>query len=86
MLFRSAGGDHGAIYGWICYTPLKSTAVIHYVYVRDPLRRTGIGRRLVEACGVALDRPVPVTQVTSDGRAVATGRARIVETQIGDVL
>ena len=81
-----AVGDDGAVFGWICYTPLRSTAVVHYLYVRAPLRRTGIGRRLLEACGVALDRPVPVTQVTADGRAVAKGRARIVETQIGDVL
>ncbi|HPP84063.1 MAG TPA: hypothetical protein PLZ50_10980, partial [Rubrivivax sp.] len=38
------GGD-GAVFGWICYTPLRSTSVVHYVYVRAPLRRTGIGRR-----------------------------------------
>ena len=64
---RVAVGDDGAVFGWICYTPLRSTAVVHYLYVRAPLRRTGIGRRLLEACGVALDRPVPVTQVTDSG-------------------
>lgn len=82
-----ATGDGGAIFGWVCYTPLRTTAVIHYVYVRAPLRGTGIGRTLLAATGVALDRPVAVTSATAEARARA-GRAgvRLVETQASEVM
>jgi GNAT superfamily N-acetyltransferase len=34
------------ILGWICYTPMPSSRIIHYVYVRDKLRLRGIASAL----------------------------------------
>lgn len=47
--------------GWICYTPLRSTAVVHFVYVREPERRRGLGTELLRAAGVDLARVVTST-------------------------
>ena len=61
------------VIAWCCYTPLASTAVLHYVYVRRVhgyggervmMRGRGIGRSLVSAAGVDLARVVPYTHAT----------------------
>lgn len=52
------------IAGWICYTPLASSAVLHWIYVRDQFRGAGIGRALVEAAGIDITRTVLYTQHT----------------------
>lgn len=36
------------ILGWIAYTPLPASRVIHYAYVRDRMRHRGIARKLLE--------------------------------------
>lgn len=56
----------GTAAGWVCYTPLRSTAIVHYLYTRKAigaleLRRRGIGRALVQRAAVDLARPVPYT-------------------------
>ena len=33
--------------GWICYTPTPRALVLHYAYVRDKMRRRGIGRAML---------------------------------------
>lgn len=47
--------------GWVCFTPLLTTAVVHYVYVREPRRGSGIARQLAAAAAVDLARPIPYT-------------------------
>lgn len=34
------------ILGWLCYTPMPSSRIVHYVYVRDKLRLRGIASAL----------------------------------------
>lgn len=57
--------DSDRIYGWACGEP----GVVHYVYVRDTRRRTGLGRRLVEA--VAGEKPRWCTTLTPAVQMVA---------------
>lgn len=43
------GGAEGRILGWVCAEVLgDGTCAIHYVYVKDPYLRLGIGDLLVE--------------------------------------
>lgn len=67
------------VVGWCCFTPLASTAVLHYVYTRrihgrgearTEMRFRGIARDLVTAAGVDLARVVPYTHATDCSRAV----------------
>jgi len=38
----------GRLLGYVCYEHKgEDTAVLHYVYVKDPFRRKGLGKRLV---------------------------------------
>lgn len=67
--------------GWICTTRLRSTAIVHYVYVRDrypgsvePLRRRGLGRQLAVAAGVNLAAPIPFTIAGPDVHHLARFR------------
>ena len=65
-----------SLVGFICYTPLRSTAIVHYVYVAKPDRRGGIGRRLLAGAGVDLERPVMHTHV-GPGLAAASAGAGV---------
>ena len=51
------------IAAWCCYTPLKTTSVVHYVYVRKEHRLDGIATDLLGACGVDLSAPIPYTGI-----------------------
>lgn len=62
------------IAGWVCYTPLSSTSVVHYVYVRSQYRRRGIARRLLEAAGVDLVAPIPFTLEGPGFKTITAGR------------
>jgi GNAT superfamily N-acetyltransferase len=44
--------DDGVIDGWICGKPVD---VLHYVYVRQASRGTGVAKRLAAALGLARD-------------------------------
>lgn len=35
------------ILGWICYTPMPASKIVHYIYVRDKQRRRGIASALL---------------------------------------
>lgn len=63
------------VVAWCCYTPLKSTAIVHYVYVRkerdgECLRRRGIARTLIQRAGVDTAKVIPYTHETPDWRAL----------------
>lgn len=62
-----------SLVGFVCYTPLRSTAIVHYVYVAKPDRRHGLARRLLAAAGVDLERPVMHTHVGPGLAAAAAG-------------
>ena len=36
------------IYGWMCYSPARTTAVLHYLYTREKQRNRGVAKRLFE--------------------------------------
>lgn len=52
------------IYGWGC----ASNGVLHYVYVKEPFRRIGIGREIVAALG--LKPPLVATHWTRNAEAI----------------
>jgi 4'-phosphopantetheinyl transferase EntD len=52
------------VVGWICYTPTASTAVVHYVYVRERCRREKIATDLLAAAGVDATRAVLATHAS----------------------
>ena len=54
--------DSETIYGWACTDP----DVVHYVYVKDVMRRKGIGRALCPSASVA-------TCITDTGRQLLPG-------------
>ena len=43
-----AGHDRTKILGWLCSEDVHGGQVIHYVYVKDPYRRKGLGHSLME--------------------------------------
>lgn len=40
--------DSDQILGWVCYEPVKGGTCVHYLYVKDPYRRLGLGTYLSE--------------------------------------
>lgn len=47
-----AGDDRNSFYGWIAADTTARVPVLHYVYVKEPYRLAGIGRRLFAAIGI----------------------------------
>ena len=47
LLVASEPAKTDVILGWLCYTPLPKTLVLHYIYVRDRMRHRGIARQLL---------------------------------------
>ena len=39
--------DNDHIIGFICY---QGTSILHYVYIKSPFRKLGLGRNLVKTC------------------------------------
>lgn len=84
----------GSIIGWICYTPLRSSSVVHYLYVRASFRAhtknhdSRVSRDLMEAAGVDLAKPVLATKpVTARGRMVAASNGiRLHEVEQAEVM
>ena len=54
-------GDRGRILGWLCHSPMPSVSCLHYLYVRNQVRRRGIGSALAVSTGLDLGRPVVYT-------------------------
>lgn len=68
--------------GWVCFSPMGPSSVLHFVYVRNECREEGIARALVWAAGVDRSRVVLHTHENALARAVIkrTGvRARKIE-------
>ena len=61
----------GAIVGWVCYTPLPSAPVVHYVYVRASHRGRRVSHALLEHAGALPGRALPVTESTPRADAAA---------------
>ena len=40
--------DQSQIYGWICADTAGAVPIIHYLYVKHPYRKFGLGRMLVD--------------------------------------
>jgi hypothetical protein len=59
------------VLGFVCFTRLQTTSVVHYLSVRNSGRRQGIGRKLMVAAGVEVDSPIPCTRVTPKAQAAA---------------
>lgn len=38
--------DHYQIYGWVLFEAVKGIGILHYIYVKHPFRRYGIGTKL----------------------------------------
>jgi len=48
-----ACNEDGKIVGWLCWSPLTATRLVHYVYVRKDWRQRGIAKALMS--GAHLD-------------------------------
>lgn len=46
LLVAHEPGQPETIVGWIAYTPMPRTMVLHYAYVRDRARRRGVAETL----------------------------------------
>lgn len=55
--------DESEIMGWVCYQP----GVIHYIYVKEAYRRTGLGKELIASTG----QDTNTAQVTHWTRVIA---------------
>lgn len=40
--------DIDQIYGWICFETLSSGQIFHFMYVKQPFRKNGIAKMLIE--------------------------------------
>lgn len=75
------------VVGWLCYSPMRTTAVCHFVYVRDKVRREGVARALLTAAGVDLARTVLATSASDMLPAVlAASGLRVEQMRAEDVL
>jgi hypothetical protein len=61
VLVAVDGENHARIMGWICWSPMPSVNVVHYVYVRNQLRKQGIGTLLAHAADLVGGKPVVYT-------------------------
>ncbi len=56
--------DEDQILGFVCYSPgvISECLVLHFIYVKSPFRRFGIGHRLLEAAKAAVshERDLPI--------------------------
>lgn len=41
--------DTGRVLGWVCHESKQDVLVIHYIYVKDPFRKLGVGKSLIES-------------------------------------
>lgn len=49
------------LYGWLAHVPLESRALVHYLYVREPLRGRGIARALADRAELLTGKPLVYT-------------------------
>jgi ribosomal protein S18 acetylase RimI-like enzyme len=84
---RASARPDGEVVGWICYTPLQTMGVVHWIYVRKAHRREGIARGLCAAARVDLTRMVPYTsESTAAKQAIAALPFRTHHVPMKDVL
>lgn len=86
----------GAIVAWCCYTPLPSSPIVHYIYVREPLRskpgpevRIGprFGSMLIEHAGVKRGAAIAATSSSKIARVIVAAKGlRVVEIDAQEVL
>ncbi len=65
---RPGKRPEGDVVGWLSYTPLVTTGVVHWVYTRKAHRRTGIARGLLAHARIDPHALIPYT---SDSSAAA---------------
>lgn len=68
-----AAANEDQIIGWACYELVRDGTALHYLYVKDPFRRRGLGAELVQA--------VKEAHGTSD-RTFYTHRTRFADSSI----
>lgn len=54
-LLLVAHNTHGSVIGWVCAEATPDETVVHYVYVKSYARRSGIGKRLLDAALAKLE-------------------------------
>lgn len=63
VLVACDAANQARILGWICWTPTPGANCCHFIYVRNQLRRNGIGNLLATAAGFTDGKPVVYTTV-----------------------
>lgn len=64
-----AVNEQDRILGWIVYATTPSMRVVHYVYVRDEHRGSGIARRLIDAAWPGSDARLVMTMIGPDTKS-----------------
>lgn len=57
--------DQSQIYGYIAHQEIEGTQVVHYCYVKEPYRKLGLAKLLLEQIGVDFDKPFFTTHRTN---------------------
>jgi GNAT superfamily N-acetyltransferase len=60
--------DEWHVFGYAVATQVQGTSILHYVYVKQPFRKLGIGKALVNAVSEPNAPAVFTTHPTSSGR------------------
>ena len=56
--------DFDHIFGYVAFDTIDALTVIHYVYVKSPYLRLGVGKKLLEATGYQQGMPLIATHWT----------------------
>lgn len=73
--------------GWLCYTPTPRALVVHYVYVRDKMRRRGIARAmLAKAMGAKTSARLAYTMIGPSSSVLLTKWSDAVHVPIREFL
>lgn len=74
------------ILGWICWSPVRTIRLVHYVYVRGNLRDRGIARALRHAAELDDARPLVFTMRGPCAKSLLRKYPTAIESPIGEFL
>lgn len=60
LLIACLDDDDDQVFGWVCYAP----SVLHYIYVKVPYRKMGVGRLMLDEAGITAESPATFTHIT----------------------
>lgn len=65
ILVAVNAADLAQIFGYVAYEPMEGMNVVHYIYVKEPYRRLGLGKLLLEQAKIDAKKPFFCTHRTN---------------------